>query len=159
MGSLIVISLVSLVVIAVTCLITYEILRHVWNLLPRMTVAPRLRALLIVIPIFAVHIINIWLYAGVYYFLGQFTSLGTLVDTVAHARQEQVDFLMMLYFSAATYTSLGFGDVIPAGNLRMLSSTEVLNGLVMIGWTVSFTYLTMEKFWALPHHGRKQEGK
>jgi len=25
--------------------------------------------------------------------------------------------------------------------------TESLNGLVLIGWSASFTYLTMEEFW------------
>ena len=49
-----------------------------------------------------------------------------------------------------TYTSLGLGDLVPTHDMRMLVGAEVLNGLVMIGWTISFTYLTMEKFWQQP---------
>jgi hypothetical protein len=65
-------------------------------------------------------------------------------------------FIDWLYFSSSTYTSLGFGDIVPVQDLRMLSSAEVLNGLVMIGWTISFTYLTMEKFWTMPKRRQAQ---
>jgi hypothetical protein len=44
------------------------------------------------------------------------------------------------HFSAASYTSLGFGDLIPVGTARVLAGLEALVGLTMIGWTVTFTY-------------------
>lgn len=53
----------------------------------------------------------------------------------------------LLYYSAVTYTSLGFGDVIPTGAMRTLSGLEALTGLVMIAWTASFSFLQMEHFW------------
>ena len=31
--------------------------------------------------------------------------------------------------------------------LRILVGTESLNGLILITWSASFTYLSMEKFW------------
>ena len=49
--------------------------------------------------------------------------------------------------SAITYTTVGFGDVVPVGPIRFLSGMEALTGFVMIGWTASFTYLEMERFW------------
>jgi len=52
-----------------------------------------------------------------------------------------------LYFSAETYTSLGFGDVVPDGPLRLLAGAEALNGLLLIGWSASFLYLEMERWW------------
>lgn len=151
----IIICLLSALVIAVTSLCTYEILRLVWNLLPRLSVAPRLRVLLIVVPIFAAHILSIWVYAGVYFVLENFTVAGTLSGSVNRAVFTWESFVERLYFSASTYASLGLGEIVPTGHLRMLASAEVLNGLVMIGWTISFTYLTMEQFWALPGHSRK----
>ncbi len=152
------VSLASVGVIAITSLITYEILRYVWKILPGMTATPRLRVLLIVIPIFAAHIISIWIYAVAYFLVENFTSFGALTNATHQAGLDYASFVDCLYFSAATYTSLGFGDIVPTHDLRMLSSAEVLNGLVMIGWTVSFTYLTMEKFWSLPHRNTKVEG-
>ena len=55
-----------------------------------------------------------------------------------------------MYFSAATYTSLGFGDLTPTGPVRLLAGVEALNGLLLIGWSASFTYLSMERFWVSP---------
>ena len=52
------------------------------------------------------------------------------------------------YFSAETYTSLGFGDLYPVGLLRLIAGIECLNGLVLIGWSTAFIYLAMRRFWA-----------
>ena len=57
------------------------------------------------------------------------------------------DLLDFFYFSMATYTTLGIGDLHPSGAMRLVASVESLNGLVLIGWSASFTYLTMEEFW------------
>ena len=54
-----------------------------------------------------------------------------------------------LYFSAETYTSLGFGDIFPIGPLRIVCGIETLNGLLLIGWSASFTYVFMEHFWQI----------
>lgn len=145
------ISLMGVLMISITSLLAYEVLRYVWIWLPGLTIAPRLRVLLIVVPIFIIHIINIWLYAGAYFIVENYTDYGQLTGAVLATGLNYEAFVEALYFSASTYTSLGFGDVTPSLHLRMLASAEVLNGLVMIGWTVSFTYLTMEKFWLLPH--------
>jgi len=45
-----------------------------------------------------------------------------------------------MYFSAASYTSLGFGDLAPVGPIRLFAGVEALIGLTMIGWTAVFTY-------------------
>ena len=45
------------------------------------------------------------------------------------------------------YTTVGFGDLVPAGPIRMISSTEALTGLSLITWTASFTYLQMQRVW------------
>jgi hypothetical protein len=52
-----------------------------------------------------------------------------------------------LYFSSETYTSLGFGDITPVGPIRLIAGVEALNGLLLIGWSVSYAYLAMERFW------------
>lgn len=142
-----VISAISTAIIFITWLVTYEILGKVWNLLPRLTVRPRLKVMLVGLPIFAAHILGIWIYAIAYFLIENFTTLGTIVG---HGRVHGLSydsFFDCLYFSSATYTSLGLGDFVPVDSLRMLVAAEVLNGLVMIGWTISFTFLTMEKFW------------
>lgn len=53
----------------------------------------------------------------------------------------------LFYFSAVTYTSTGYGDLTPTGNLRLLATIEALTGLIMIAWTASFAFLMMQRYW------------
>ena len=145
--------LIALALILTTCAITYEILRQVWRRLPHMTVAPQLRVLLVLMPIFAVHILNIWIYAVTYLLLEYAGGLGSLSGSVIAAGGSYESLIERLYFSATIYTSLGIGDIMPTRELRMLMSAEALNGLIVIGWTISFTYLAMEKFWLSSDEG------
>jgi hypothetical protein len=54
-----------------------------------------------------------------------------------------VDATCYVVVSVAT---LGFGDLAPVGNIRLLTGMESLTGFVLIGWSVSFTYLEMDRF-------------
>ena len=84
---------------------------------------------------------EIFLYAAAFYVLVENFGAGTLGST------NPSTFTLYLYFSSETYTSLGYGDVAPGGPLRMLAGMEALNGLLLIGWSASYTYLAMERFW------------
>ena len=53
----------------------------------------------------------------------------------------------IIYFSFSTYTSLGYGDIVPVGDARILAGVEAITGLVLIAWTASFTYLEMSMHW------------
>jgi hypothetical protein len=128
----------------------YEVLRLTWARLPKLSVAPRLRVLLVIGVVFLSHIANIWIFGVVYYVLAQ-AGMGTLSGAVINSGMYHLDFFGYLYFSAVSYSTVGFGDVTPEGGLRMIAGVEALCGFILIGWTVSFTYLTMEKFWELPH--------
>jgi hypothetical protein len=63
------------------------------------------------------------------------------------AGHEPLHLFDAVYLSSMSYTTVGFGDVVPAGPIRLLAGTEALLGLVMIGWSASFTYLEMERYW------------
>lgn len=150
--------LIGMAVITLCCMIAYEIMRMVWNWLPRMTMPPHLRVLILIGPVFLTHILGIWIYAGTYFLLENFTTLGTVTGNGHDVGITTESFMDCLYFSTVIYTSLGFGDLIPTGGLRLIAGAEVLNGLVLIAWTASFTYLAMEKFWQTPHapHTRRK---
>ncbi|MEM9529994.1 MAG: potassium channel family protein [Pseudomonadota bacterium] len=95
------------------------------------TRSKRKRLILIWISLLTAHAIEIWLYAGAFWAgdqlgLGDLNSDGTLVDYV--------------YFSAMVFTTVGFGDIIPTGELRMLAGTEALTGLCLIAWSATATY-------------------
>lgn len=159
MLSFLTVSLISVLLIFLSSLLTYEVLRAIWSALPRLNMPMRLRVAAIMLPIFACHIAGIWLYAAAYFLIEHFTSVGHLVGNGHTVELSYTSFIDCLYFSASTYTSLGFGDILPTRDMRMLSSAEVLNGLLMIGWTISFTYLVMERFWRLPAQKKRKDAR
>ena len=49
-----------------------------------------------------------------------------------------VDFFESLYFSLVTFTTVGYGDIIPTGTSIILSSLEMILGVTMVGiWTAT----------------------
>ena len=52
-----------------------------------------------------------------------------------------------VYVSATTYSTLGYGDLVPHGPVRFLLGTEALVGFVLITWSASFAYLEMGHYW------------
>jgi hypothetical protein len=136
----------SVILVGATLLIHYEALRITSDLLPRLNMPPRWRIVFVVFAAFAAHTIEVWVFAIAYYVFVDLLHLGHFAGDMAPGLFE------LVYFSVVTYTSLGFGDMLPVGPLRLLVGVEALAGLLMIGWSASFTYLSMEKFW--PLHGR-----
>ena len=139
---------VSLVLVLTVVLIHYEVLRYTSLLLPRLTIRPRPRILAVILAAFLAHGVEVWLYAIVYYLLADDAGIGHFGGTF------QNHFSDFLYFSTSSYTSLGYGDIYPTGDLRLVAGIEAIVGLMMIGWSASFTYLAMEKFWGL--HGPRR---
>lgn len=134
------------ILVALTILVHYEVLRLTSAVIPELDwIQPRRRVVLVVFACFLAHTIEVWLFAGAYYLFVDVFALGGF-GGVHHGT-----FVDDLYFSAVTYTSIGFGDVYPVDNVRLITGVEALVGLMMIGWSASFTYLAMEKFWPLHH--------
>jgi len=145
--------------LVVSCiLIHYEFLRLTADfLLPRLPRIPRRpHVVLGVCACFVAHTVEVWLFAGVYYFLGKATDSG-------FADEARRRFLDYLYFSTETYTSLGFGEIrLLTDDLRLLAGIEAMVGLVLLAWTASFNFMLMERYWldhpARPRHrGRRDD--
>lgn len=73
------------------------------------------------IGIFAIHTVEIWLFALLYVLLG---AAG--------------NFEQSLYFSTVTYASIGYGDVLAAKPWRILGAIEGATGVIMLGWSTAF---------------------
>jgi hypothetical protein len=140
--------LASSIMVIACVLIHYEVLRYTSALLGRLTMPPRPRILVVMFAVFFAHTVEVWMYAVAYYLLNNHFGIGGFGGTLEN------HFTDYLYFSTSTYSSLGYGDVYPLGGLRLMAGIETIAGLVMIGWSASFTYLAMVKFWGLhgPHH-------
>lgn len=130
----------------VTCsvLIHYEVLSRLSQLIPHLPLRHRVRVLLSIFGALFAHIVEIWLFAFVYFWMIRSGDFGQLVG------DDGQSLLGCSYFSFTTYTSLGYGDIEPHGNIRFLAGIEALTGLVLISWTASFVFLEMQRFWNRP---------
>ena len=135
----------SVVLVVLTIVIMYETLRLTSNHLADLPLRPRARIIAVVLATFAGHTATVWTYALAYWVLAVKWQVGGFSGLPV------VGFQDCLYFSVVTYTSLGFGDHVPVSHARLIAGVEALNGLLLIGWSASFTYLAMERYW--PMHG------
>ena len=135
--------ILSALLIAATILIHYETLRLTAIGATDLNVHPRMRLWMMLGGAFISHLLHIALYAGAYILLEFQFGVGAILGPDSGPANDA------FYFSIVCYTTLGFGDVYPSGQLRLMSGIEALNGLVMITWTASMTYLHMERFWKL----------
>lgn len=54
------------------------------------------------------------------------------------------------YFSAVTYTSLGYGDVTLLEPLRVLGPIEALGGIIMSGWSTALVVAVLQRTIPVP---------
>ncbi|MCG9694728.1 potassium channel family protein [Vibrio sp. Isolate22] len=59
---------------------------------------------------------------------------------------EQSGFTDYLYFSAVVFTTLGFGDIVPLGYIRLYVSIEALTGLSLIAWSMSSAFEEFQRY-------------
>ena len=133
--------LVNIVVVGVVVILHYEFLYRLTTHLPRMHMKHRFRIVLGVFTALVAHAAEVWVFAVVYYAKHHATGWGHFEG---HFNGSLLD---CVYFSFTTYTTLGFGDITPHGDLRYLTGIESLTGLVLITWTASFLYLEMLRYW------------
>ncbi len=138
---------VNLVVVFVTlaavvlCVLThYEGLLFTSRRLAHLGGPPRVKVLYAITSVLALHVTEIWIFGLAFWLLLRLPEFGHLGPGALHL----FDYI---YFSSATYTTVGFGDLAPVGPIRFLAGTEGLVGFVLITWSASFTYLEMERFW------------
>ena len=133
--------LVNSAVAAIAVMIHYEFLYHLTTLMPKMKILHRLRIVFGVFGALIAHMVEVWLFALAYYFMNHSEQWGSLEGNFDGS------LLDCVYFSFTTFTTLGFGDIEPTGDLRYLTGVESLTGLVLITWTASFLYLEMQRYW------------
>jgi len=133
----------SAIFIVALCVVAhYEVLNACNRYLPVLSPRRRRRRVLILIFVVLVaHVAEIWLFGIGYFLLSRNYALGELAGLPT---MELPDFV---YFSAMTYTTVGFGDAVPVGAIRFLAGMEALTGFVMITWSASYTFLEMQRDW------------
>jgi len=127
--------------VAMVTIVHYEFLYQMSSAIPKMLIKHRFRVLASVFGALIAHAIEIWIFAFGYFLMSNFLGWGSLLGS------SNGSLLDCGYFSFTTYTTIGFGDIVPNGSLRYLAGIEALTGLVLITWTASFLYIEMQRFW------------
>lgn len=76
-----------------------------------------------VLGLFASHVAQIWVWAAVYMLIGEFEGLE-----------------IALYFSTATFTTLGYGDILLSTQWRLMASCEAAAGMLLFGLSTAFLF-------------------
>jgi Ion channel len=98
-----------------------EAMHHV----PPLSARGLLATLALVLALFALHGLEIWIYALLFYELGAVQGFENAV-----------------YFSTITYAAIGYSDEAIADGWRLVGAIEGINGVLLLGWSTAF-FITM----------------
>jgi voltage-gated potassium channel Kch len=65
------------------------------------------------------------------------------------------DFRTSFYFSAVTYTTVGYGDLILPDQWRLLAAAEALTGILMCGWSTGVLFAVVSRMYVVQSAERR----
>jgi len=139
----------TLAVVIVSVLFHYEGLRLLSRWVTLDLLPARVRIVSLIFGQLLLHVVEISLFAVANHTLSQQPGFGSFLEIGAAncMTQQGMNAVDHLYYSVTVYTTLGFGDIVADGPVRILAGTEALVGLVLITWSASFTFLKMQIYW------------
>ncbi|MEE4192257.1 MAG: potassium channel family protein [Halieaceae bacterium] len=132
----------TLSLVALCVAVHYELLYRLGTVVKSFGFGPRQEVVFGVMLALAAHTIEIYIFGAGYYYVLYTPDLGSFLGD---AKIE--DFFDCVYLSFVTYSTLGFGDIVPDGWVRFMVGMEAVTGLVLIAWTASFLYFKMQTGW------------
>lgn len=91
------------------------------------------------------HIVEIGAYAVAYWVAAVPLHIGSF------GGREALHSLDYFYYAAETYSSLGYGDIFPVGEMRLIASIGPLNGILLLAWSGSFLFALVQHTHPLTH--------
>jgi hypothetical protein len=132
-------ALVSAINIGIHALVTVVAVAIARNAGLRRTERPRLHLMGVMVATAAVlevaHALEILVWAWTY-------------DTVQPAAAPDSD---LLYFAFVNYTTLGYGDITPVREWRLIGPLTAMNGVLLFGWSAAILFEVLRK--TLDHVG------
>lgn len=132
---------IAAAIVLLCVVLHYEMLGFLHYLMSRLKPLHRPRLLVLIPGLMLTHLLEIWIFAFGFIYLEGRLGYGEIAGGVCEGVLDYV------YYSVSCYTSLGFGDLVPLGPMRFLTAIEALAGLILLGWSASFTFLEMQRFW------------
>ena len=84
------------------------------------------------------HIVEICLFAFAYKLMLSDPKFGSLAGIDVNSITDY------LYYSSTVFTTLGFGDIVPKGLIRLFTSIESLTGISLVAWSMSVAFLEIQ---------------
>lgn len=81
-----------------------------------------------------VHLLEVGLFGSAFYGATKWLSIGSF------AGEHSMSVIDYYYYAAETYSSLGYGDIYPVGEIRLLASVTPIVGILLLGWSSTFLY-------------------
>lgn len=134
-------AVIIMCMVVLTVTIHLEGLWYIRRNLGRFMNRPRIGLSSIVLMSLGLHAIEIALYAVAFLIADRLLAIGQF------SNDNSLDTMAYFYYSAVTFTAVGYGDILPTGELRLLAVAEPLNGLMLISWSGAFTFLAMQRLW------------
>ncbi len=131
----------TVIVVVLAGLLHYESLWLISRQIERSKKPHRQRILGMAFGVLLTHIVEIWLFGVTGWWLTELLGIGALEG------YESFNVLDYIFFTAVTYTTVGYGDIYATGPVRFLYGTLALTGFVLITWSASFTFIEMQKHW------------
>ena len=122
--------------------IHYEALRLFFALHPKRW-SGRVNIGVLIVCIILVHCLEAMVFAAAFWLCDHGLGLGGLTGS------REITPVVYVYFALETYTTQSIGDIYPIGASRLIASIEPLVGLILIGWSTSFTYVMMRRDWQI----------
>ena len=101
----------------------------------------RWRIAVLIVAFIAVHLAEIAFFS---------LALNTLLQDGHYGYLDGVDVReagSLFYYSAITFTTVGYGDITPIGDIRLFAAVEALTGMVLVAWTASVIFTVMQRIW------------
>jgi hypothetical protein len=136
---------INTLVVTFAIIIHYEALYLMSRKLNLFKGPHRYRILIGVFGTLVAHALEVWMFAIAYYIMHKTYGWGRLMSFTDP--DTEIHLFDCVYFSFSTYSTLGYGDIAPTGDMRYLTGIEALTGLVLVAWSASFLYLEMEQNW------------
>ncbi|TWU66051.1 potassium channel family protein [Crateriforma conspicua] len=77
------------------------------------------------------HIIEVLVWAALYWWMQSETLINTFEDA--------------MYFSAVTFTSLGYGDIVVQSHWRIAAGIQAMTGLLVFGWSTALLFAVVQR--------------
>jgi ion channel len=98
---------------------------------------------------------RLWTWTWIFIRVAGWMILLHLLEIVAWAvlytsRHALPDLRTAVYFSAVTYTTTGYGDLVLPNDWRLVGAIEALTGILMCGWSTGFFFVVASRMFDAP---------